>query len=278
MWKKQIEKETSTKYVKKRGSEQYKKFITSYFYCHRSGQERLQEQPQNRKRAFKSQGTCKSGINCTSCIKMQKYKDNGSVVINYCLQHTGHGFRLAHQTLSDDLTTFIVGKLAQGVEITKILDEIRNKITDVNRDTLLTRRDIQNIKKQYNIAGFQKHQQDGQSVDIWVSQLSQDSENPVIFYKAQSVQRKHLQEVDFLLCIQTPFKRSTMQKYAKKIICIDSTHCTTQYDFLLTTVLVLDDFEEAVPVAWAISNREDAEILYVFFLCYQKIVCSGFCF
>ncbi|KAK7460748.1 hypothetical protein BaRGS_00038826 [Batillaria attramentaria] len=49
------------------------------------------------------------------------------------------------------------------------------------------------------------------------------------------------------------------------MIFIDSTHKTTQYDFQLITVLVLDDYREAVPVAWAISNKEDQETLTVFF-------------
>ena len=56
-----------------------------------------------------------------------------------------------------------------------------------------------------------------------------------------------------------------MIKHVSKIICVDSTHNTTQYDFMLTTVLVLDEYEEAVLVAWAVSNREDAEILEIFF-------------
>ena len=45
---------------------------------------------------------------------------------------------------------------------------------------------------------------------------------------------------------------------------MDSTHSTTGYGFPLTTVLVVDEFCEAIPVAWALSNREDAEILKVF--------------
>lgn len=56
-----------------------------------------------------------------------------------------------------------------------------------------------------------------------------------------------------------------MKMYAHKIICIDSTHCTSQYDFQSTTILVLDDFDAAVPVAWAISNWEDADLLAIFF-------------
>ena len=33
---------------------------------------------------------------------------------------------------------------------------------------------------------------------------------------------------------------------------------------MLITILVLDDFGEGIPVAWAISNREDAIILVEF--------------
>ena len=72
-----------------------------------------------------------------------------------------------------------------------------------------------------------------------------------------------LKEDDFLLCIQTPFQRDTMIQHSNTMICADSTHSTTQYDFLLTSLLVIDDFGEAVPVAWAVSNREDTEVLSV---------------
>ena len=44
-----------------------------------------------------------------------------------------------------------------------------------------------------------------------------------------------------------------------------STHGTNMYDFKLITVLVLDELGEGVPVAWMISNREDALALTPFF-------------
>ena len=48
-----------------------------------------------------------------------------------------------------------------------------------------------------------------------------------------------------------------MKEYGKKVICIDSTHKTTGYDFLLITVMVVDEYGEGYPVAWCLSNRED---------------------
>ena len=48
------------------------------------------------------------------------------------------------------------------------------------------------------------------------------------------------------------------------MFCMDATHSTNMYNFLLITVLVFHDFGEGVPVAWAISNREDADTLSLF--------------
>ena len=57
-------------------------------------------------------------------------------------------------------------------------------------------------------------------------------------------------------------------KFSEKIVCLDSTHGTTNstmYDFLLITVMVLDEHDEGVPIAWAFSNREDLSVLVEFF-------------
>ncbi len=48
-------------------------------------------------------------------------------------------------------------------------------------------------------------------------------------------------------------------------MCVDSTHGTNGYDFLLITVVVIDDYGEGFPVAWCISNREDQNIMLSFF-------------
>ena len=37
-----------------------------------------------------------------------------------------------------------------------------------------------------------------------------------------------------------------------------------QYDFLLLTLLVLDEYGEGMPVGWMISNREDGTVIVEF--------------
>ena len=58
-----------------------------------------------------------------------------------------------------------------------------------------------------------------------------------------------------------------MKHFGSKAILLDATHGTTctQYDFLLISLLVIDDHGEGIPsVAWAISNCEDTTILVQF--------------
>ena len=54
-------------------------------------------------------------------------------------------------------------------------------------------------------------------------------------------------------------------KYGSNLICIDATHGTTAYYFQLITVLTIDDFNEGIPVAWMISNKELTDSVRVFF-------------
>ena len=67
---------------------------------------------------------------------------------------------------------------------------------------------------------------------------------------------------DFILGILTQFERDMLCKCSNVCIYMDATHRTNMS--MLITILVLDDFGEGIPVAWAISNREDAIILVEF--------------
>ena len=52
--------------------------------------------------------------------------------------------------------------------------------------------------------------------------------------------------------------------FGPALVCVDATHGTNHYDFKLVTVIVLDELGEGVPVAWMISNKEDAVTLCEF--------------
>ena len=90
--------------------------------------------------------------------------------------------------------------------------------------------------------------------------------NPVLLFKPQGESDTcGLSKDDFMLVIQTEFQKGAMIQYGTKGVQVDATHGTTQYDFLLITVLVVDNHGEGLPVAWAISNKEAINAIALFF-------------
>ena len=55
-----------------------------------------------------------------------------------------------------------------------------------------------------------------------------------------------------------------MKTFASNTICIASTHCTDQYDFQLTTLMIIVEFGEGIPLAFMISNRETGAVVETF--------------
>jgi hypothetical protein len=93
-----------------------------------------------------------------------------------------------------------------------------------------------------------------------------ETESPVLFYKKQGqiiAEIVGLGENDFALVIQTPLYRQKCGN--NKVICVDATHGTTAYDFLLISLIVVDEFGEGFPAGWCFSNREDKTLLINFF-------------
>ena len=77
--------------------------------------------------------------------------------------------------------------------------------------------------------------------------------DPVLLYKPQGTEQgddmNDIGRDDFILVIQTEFQRDAMKQFESKAILMDATHGTTQYDFLLISLLVIDDHGEGIPVA-----------------------------
>ena len=90
-----------------------------------------------------------------------------------------------------------------------------------------------------------RHQDDATSVSLAIAELQQEPFNPILVYKPQGMsdsQCTSLPMESFILIIQTEFQMQLYRKYAHKILCIDSTHCTNAYRFKLITCLVQDEF------------------------------------
>ena len=129
-----------------------------------------------------------------------------------------------------------------------------------------SRVDAHNIKTSYNIhCPIRRHKDDAASVNVLVNDLQALDDNPVLLFKKQTEEYEGLNNEDFALILQTKFQKNMFTKFAKSIVCIDGTHDTNKYKFQLYTLLTLDEWNEGVPVAFCISNREDEAIFRIFF-------------
>jgi len=111
-------------------------------------------------------------------------------------------------------------------------------------------------------------------VDLPVKQFAQNpnkSSNPIILYKNQGTEYFPLEKDDFMIIILTETQKAVLEKFSSEKLCIDSTHGTNQYNFNLTTVIVIDEFGEGYPAAFCISSKIDEVHMTVFFQKSKKL-------
>lgn len=88
-----------------------------------------------------------------------------------------------------------------------------------------------------------------------------------MYYKLQGEEAEDgydLAKNDFSLVVQIPFQWEMLLKFAQNGICCDSTQDTNGYDFLLTTIHVIDEFGEGVPATWCISSQDVLTTMVIF--------------
>lgn len=148
------------------------------------------------------------------------------------------------------------------------MDDIRNSVDEeIERLHQITRKDFENVIKKYNISNsFKSHENDALSVTLWVESMKKfGDDSPVLFYKKQGDEQPPFNKEDFILILMTNYQNKMAKKFGNEKICVDSTHGTNAYDFMLTTLLTLDEFCAGVPVAFCISNRTDEITMNAFF-------------
>ena len=80
--------------------------------------------------------------------------------VEYCGNHSGHQCKLAHLKIPQDVRSIVATKLQLGVDIGRILDDIREGISEndgVGREHLIDRQAVLNIRRKLNIGSVEKH-------------------------------------------------------------------------------------------------------------------------
>ena len=277
-WKEEEERVSHSWFVMHTAPKTIQNYQHYYYYCNRTG---TYNPRGSGKRGLKSQGTSKINASCSACIKAVRCLKTDSVSITYIPTHYNHDQKLGHLRLSNSTKNSVAEKLKEGVGVSHIIDSFRNsEMADgIFRDHLITEKDINNIRKRFNVDGIQKHSNDFVSVANIVGEMQTLDYNSILLYKQQgeepSEECKLLNTRDFLLVVQTEFQKDMLFKHGSEGVCMDATYNVNNYDFHLITLLVLDDYQEGIPAAYAISNRED-KVVIKYILESIKLKCKGF--
>ena len=130
----------------------------------------------------------------------------------------------------------------------------KNFQENVSRKHFITRQDCINISRKVRDYTIHRHHNDAISVDRIVKELSGENPNPVLVYKRQGIVDQKLESSTFLLVLMTEFQTQMFNKYAGKILCLDTTHCTNQYGFHLLSLVVADEYQNGKPLLWVHSK------------------------
>ncbi|XP_062596991.1 uncharacterized protein LOC134258447 isoform X1 [Saccostrea cucullata] len=168
--------------------------------------------------------------------------------------------------------------LSLKIPINNILDKIREKFSgrdnrdnleDIKYYNLIDRKTIHNLKRKLADPSIIQHSNDAISTYLKVEMLKREKFNPILIFKQQDIDNNPsvtpgLRKEDFMLAFMTKQQLEIYQKFANRILCMDSTHKTNSYSFKLITLLVPDQFRKGYPVAFCISNREDETAIALF--------------
>lgn len=204
-WKKNIEQSTHAEYVQKCGVKRKDDEKVTYFYCHRSG---VFESRGKTNKSVKYYGSNRIDSNCPSMIKVTEKKLD--IFVEFTETHVGHKNNLGKVHIPEEERLNICAQLKQKIPVSTILDNVReNNSADYDRRHLITRKDIFNIKSEYNINDDGVYDcNDAQSVAKWVQSFKEDT--PVVVFKQQGVLDSsfpELAEHDFLLVIMNDWQK-----------------------------------------------------------------------
>ncbi len=97
----------------------------------------------------------------------------------------------------------------------------------------VSRQFLQNVCRDKQIGGI-RHCDVSVSIEMQLKEYTERTgRNPVLFRKDQGEAITEFQKDEFCLVIQTENQKEMLRKYGNRGICVDSTHRTNKYDFLL---------------------------------------------
>ncbi len=251
-WKLDKEKEGGVEY---RVSKTSAKEGLRFYVCHRSGKFVSQASGDPKKgRAPRDHVSIRAGFDCTAFFSAVA-GDRGVVSVEGCLDHYKHDISPKYLHISCR-TQSEVGKMVQDDRSPQyIVDHFTRK--GEGREKVIRTQDVRNIKTKLGMKPYQRAENDPDSVAIWFEEHQRIHGDKSPFFAYQPFVNGDMDT--FCLGIMTDFQRKMFISQANNVVSIDGTHHTTQYCFILVTVLVIDENGRGFPAAWFITPKEKNE-------------------
>ncbi|GFY15056.1 c2H2-type domain-containing protein [Trichonephila clavipes] len=192
----------------------------SYYICNRSGIAKLKSE---RKRLEKIGGSVKCGKTCPAfmtAIREQK-EEAIKITVQYQTVHACHEMQVVcgKLRLYEEDRRNLAALLKVGMPYTKIIENIEKKCPPTERLGLLTKKDLHNVSRDFEVDESILHAEDAVSVDLQVKKMQRDSYNPVLIYKplgSSLANNPLIKEQDFILGIMTEAQLEFLELYGKK--------------------------------------------------------------
>ncbi len=166
-----------------------------------------------------------------------------------------------------------IGKMVSAVCVGMSKDDIIRHVqsaaeqgTVPARGALVENFDFSNIIGRCGLKKFQKHGEDSTSVALWVAELKEEGNSPVVFFQPPGPSADGWP--NGCLVVMSDLQADVLLKRLHQgdcALCVDSTHDTSQYSYKLATLVVVSRFGKGFPVAWAVIPEEDQPSLEMFF-------------
>lgn len=156
----------------------------------------------------------------------------------YVKTHIGHNIELRHLNNHPEDRKLIVGYRSMGMSRQYILEKIRSSFCEENQHRIhgTRMRDFENISRDFKIGiDVRRDPNDLTSVQAMIEEMQSSESDPILLYHEQT-------ETDSsLIAIATSAQISMFNQFGGNIIAIDSTHGTNDYNFQLTTIMMVDE-------------------------------------
>lgn len=266
-WK-EAEEETLVCQFYKQRSTKNKKSTVIDFICCRSG---CHERKSKGIRRMRLQGSKKLNAFCPANIQLT-LSESGCLCL-YTKTHLGHTNGneddLAYVSLPKSHRQEIASKIALGVPFQRIQEDISELSANANKSEcqklfLINNQDLRNISAAHYLKSTETVENDVENVETFVL----ENKDCVLYYKKQGqidTQYKNLTQDDILIVIMSPLQKESILKFGtNNVVGMDGTHGLNAYGFMLHTLLVIDEYSEGVPACFAVTNRNDEQVISVF--------------